>query len=58
MARALREAFGVTEFEDIRVLTGGLTSARVFRIVVEGKPYLLRVIMRTDPISTDSPASI
>lgn len=47
VARALREAFGVTEFEDIRTLTEGLSSALVFRIVVRGCPYLLRVITNT-----------
>ena len=48
VTRALSEAFGVTEFEDIRLMTAGLTSALVFRIVVRGHPYLLRVITRTD----------
>jgi len=48
VTRGLREAFGVTGFEDIRQLTGGHTSALVFRIVVRGRPYLLRIIMRTD----------
>ena len=47
VARALREAFGVTGFEDIRVLSAGLSPALVFRIVVRGCPYLLRVIMDT-----------
>ncbi|MBZ5677667.1 MAG: phosphotransferase [Acidobacteriia bacterium] len=47
VARALREAFGVTEFEDIRTLTAGLSPAHVFRIVVRGCPYLLRVVMDT-----------
>ncbi len=47
VARALREAFGVTEIEDIRMLTAGLSSALVFRIVVRGRPYLLRVILDT-----------
>ncbi len=46
--RALQEAFGVTEFDDIRMLKNGMTSALVFRIVVRGTPYLLRIIMRTD----------
>jgi aminoglycoside phosphotransferase (APT) family kinase protein len=46
--RALQEAFGVKEFEDLRELTAGLSSALVFRIVVRGRPYLLRVITRTD----------
>jgi len=48
VTRGLSEAFGVTELEDIRVLTGGLTSSLVFRIVVRGSPYVLRIIMRTD----------
>jgi aminoglycoside phosphotransferase (APT) family kinase protein len=49
VARALRETFGVSEFEDIRRLnTAKLTSAHVFRIVVRERPYLLRVITRTD----------
>ncbi len=45
---ALQSTFGVSEFEDIRKLTAGLSSALVFRIVVQGKPYLLRIITRTD----------
>jgi aminoglycoside phosphotransferase (APT) family kinase protein len=48
VVHALREAFGATEFEDIRMLADGFTSTRVFRIVVRGCPYLLRVCMRTD----------
>ena len=47
--RALQSTFGVSEFEDIQKLnTAKLTSAHVFRIVVRGRPYLLRVITRTD----------
>ena len=48
VTRGLREAFGVTEFEDIRKMTKGHNAALVFRIVVRGRPYLLRVIMRTN----------
>ncbi len=48
VGRALQEAFGVNEFEDIRMLTAGLSTALVFRIVVRGCPYLLRIITRTD----------
>ncbi len=48
VAHALREAFGVTAFEDIRLLTAGLSPALVFRIVVHGCPYLLRLIVSTD----------
>lgn len=48
VAHALREAFGVTEFEDIRRMTKGLSSDLVFRVVVHGSPYLLRIMTRTD----------
>jgi hypothetical protein len=51
VARALQETFGVNEFEDIRMLTAGLSSALVFRIVVKGSSYLLRIIVRDDAIS-------
>src|SRR5580704_7820902 len=47
VSRALREAFGVSECEDIRMMTAGLSKALVFRIVVRGNPYLLRVVMNT-----------
>jgi thiamine kinase-like enzyme len=45
---ALQVTFGTTELEEIRELTAGLSTALVFRIVVGGKPYLLRIITRTD----------
>src|SRR5882757_5765079 len=48
---ALQLTFGVSEFEDIRLLTIGLSSALIFRIVVLGKPYLLRIITRDDAVS-------
>jgi aminoglycoside phosphotransferase (APT) family kinase protein len=48
VVRALRETFGVTEFEDIRKMTKGLSSDLVFRIVVHGSPYLLRIMTRID----------
>jgi len=48
VTRALREAFGVTEFEDIQRLTAGLSAALVFRIVLRGCPYLLRIVTNTD----------
>jgi hypothetical protein len=48
--RALHAAFGVNESEDIRLLTGGLSTALAFKIVVRKNPYLLK-IMRTEVIS-------
>src|SRR5215471_91335 len=46
--RGLHEAFGVTAIEDIRRMTKGLSSDLVFRIVVQGSPYLLRIMTRID----------
>ena len=46
--RGLREAFGATAIEDIRRVTKGLSSDLVFRIVVEGSPFLLRIMTRID----------
>jgi hypothetical protein len=48
VSRALEQTFGVSESEDIRQLTAGLSTALIFRIVVKGSPYLLRVPTRTD----------
>ncbi|MGH9574393.1 MAG: phosphotransferase [Candidatus Acidiferrales bacterium] len=49
VARALKETFGVSEPDDIRMLSASnFTSALVFRIVVGARPYLLRVITRSD----------
>jgi thiamine kinase-like enzyme len=49
--RGLREAFGVAALEDIRELTGGLGANPVFRIVVRGSPYLLRINMRAGDLA-------
>ena len=38
VARALQAAFGVNEYEDIRLLTGGLSTALAFKIVVRKIP--------------------
>jgi thiamine kinase-like enzyme len=48
VTRALRAAFGATEFEDISRMTGGHTSSLVFRIIVRGSPYLLKIITRAE----------
>jgi hypothetical protein len=50
VSRALQAAFGVEGYENIRLLTGGLSSALAFQIIVKRKPYLLK-IMRTEVIS-------
>ena len=44
--RALRAAFGVTTIDRIEMLTRGNPYNSVFRIVVAGSPYLLKLILR------------
>ena len=46
VTRGLHEAFGLSEFEDIRMIKD-LASSRVFRIVVRGSPFLLKISTRT-----------
>jgi hypothetical protein len=45
VTRGLLEAFGVTEIEDIRIMTKGHTPSLVLRIVVRGSPFLLKIIL-------------
>ena len=49
--RGLREAFGATDIEDIRKMTRGLSSDLVFRVVIQGSPFLLRIMTRMDEIN-------
>lgn len=53
VSRGLREAFGVTGHEDISRLTGGQTASLVFRLVVHGSPYLMKIITRAEDPSQD-----
>src|SRR6185437_9133419 len=48
VVRALREAFGGEQFEDISQITKGRTNSPVFRIVAQGSPYLLKIITRAE----------
>jgi hypothetical protein len=49
VTRGLIEAFGVTECEDIRMIKD-LASSLVFRIIVRGSPFLLKISTRaSDP---------
>jgi thiamine kinase-like enzyme len=50
VTRALYEAFGVSDYEEIQPISGGQSSALVFRVVVEGRPYLLKTL-REEKIS-------
>ena len=48
VSRGLREAFGVTGYEDISRLTGGHTASLIFRLVVHGSPCLMKIITRAE----------
>ncbi len=50
VTRALGEAFGVSRFEEIRELTGGAAWNPVFRIIVRGSPFLLRMNLRAGDV--------
>ena len=51
VTRGLREAFGITAMDDIRELTGGPASNPVFRIVVRGSAFLLRINTRAGDLT-------
>lgn len=44
VARALHETFGTNQIEDFQAQPGRLTAMLILRVVVRGKPYLLRLI--------------
>lgn len=46
VTHALHTAFGVNEYEDIQLLTGGLSTALAFKIVVKKSPYLLKILRK------------
>jgi aminoglycoside phosphotransferase len=48
VSRGLSEAFGTTVIDDVCRMTKGLSSDLVFRIVVKGSPFLLRMMTRID----------
>ena len=47
IAKALQESFDTDSFDNIQMLTKGLSGALVFKITVHGMPYLLRIISHT-----------
>lgn len=51
VSRGLREAFGVTAYEDIHTMTSGLSSDLLFRIVVRGSSFVLRIMTRMDEVN-------
>jgi aminoglycoside phosphotransferase (APT) family kinase protein len=48
VSRALNEAFGTSTIDSIEKMTRGLSSDLVFRIVVHGSPFLLRILTQMD----------
>ncbi len=48
---ALQTAFQTKTVESISLLNGGLSSALVYKIIVAGKPYVLRLVMQTDALN-------
>ena len=48
---ALQAAFQTTTMDSITLLTGGLSSALVYKMMVAGKPYVLRLVMQTDALN-------
>ncbi|MEO7192957.1 MAG: phosphotransferase [Vicinamibacterales bacterium] len=48
VALGLRDAFGISHIDDISRMTGGHTPSLVFRVVVRGAPYLLKIITRAE----------
>lgn len=51
VSQALQITFGVNHPDAVTPLTAGLSSALIFKIMVLGKPYLLRIITRTDAMA-------
>jgi Ser/Thr protein kinase RdoA (MazF antagonist) len=47
----LAAAFGTTAFDSIEPMKLGMSSAHVHRIVVAGRPYLLRIMMRPEAVN-------
>lgn len=50
VARALGHVFGRAEADEVSTLAAGLSTALVLRVVVNGRPYLLRLIMPGAPV--------
>lgn len=48
--KALRETFGVGEADEISLLTGGLSTALIYRIGVRGEACVLRIVLRSGGI--------
>ncbi len=48
VSRALREAFNTAEIDDIQSITKGLSSDLVYRVVMQGSAFILKIMTRID----------
>src|SRR5579862_6509556 len=48
---ALQNAFDTDQVETIELITGGMSPALVFKLTVNGAPYVLRLIVNTDDVN-------
>lgn len=46
--KALHTTFGTTTVDDATLLTGGLSTALLYKIIVDGTPYVMRLVMQAD----------
>ncbi len=46
--KALQTAFGTTSVDSISVLKGGLSNAQVYKLVIGGQAYVLRIVMQVE----------
>src|SRR4051812_25081129 len=49
--KALLQTFNVTAPEELTLLTGGMSTALVYKIIVRQQLYLLRIIMHVDELN-------
>lgn len=48
VTKAIQYAFGVNSFDSIEQLTKGLSGSLVCKMLIGGKPYLLRLVVKTE----------
>jgi hypothetical protein len=51
VAAAIADAFGDRPITDLAIVRGGLSSALVYRLEIDGAAYLLRVSVRREPLT-------
>jgi thiamine kinase-like enzyme len=49
--KALLQTFKILAPEDITLLTGGMSTALVYKIIIRQQPYLLRIVMQVDELN-------